>query len=179
MMTAREYHDLLNRKYDEKPSESEVIEIDNKIREYNQKLIEKYPWLLPRNEKTDRPPYDYDYSYTELDGLPKGWRVTFGDSICEEIQSELEKFDYVDKYRIRQIKEKFGSLRWYDDRIPKDCQIPKIIRKYEELSETICICCGAPATKRSTRYWVSYYCDKHANNKYEHYVDIKEEENAE
>lgn len=177
-MTAREYHDLLNKKYDEKPSESEVIEIDNKIREYNQKLIEKYPWLLPRNRWTDKVVYDYDYSWTELDNLLEGWRITFGDSICEEIQSELEKFNYVDRYRILQIKEKYGSLRWYDSAVPKDCQIPKIIRKYEKLSKTICICCGAPATKMSTG-WISYYCDEHANNKYEYYVDIKEEENAE
>ena len=30
----------------------------------------------------------------------------------------LKKANYLDKYRIVQIKEKYGSLRWYDAGVP-------------------------------------------------------------
>ena len=38
--------------------------------EYNKKLIERYPWLLPRNVWSDEVPEDYDYSYTKFDEIP-------------------------------------------------------------------------------------------------------------
>lgn len=75
--------------------------------EENKELIKKYPWLLPTDWQGDTP-IGYDYSYTWLDDLPTGWRIAFGDLICEEIQKELEKYNYVDKYGIIQIKEKYG-----------------------------------------------------------------------
>ena len=36
--------------------------------------------------------------------------------------------------------------------------IPKILPKYEELSERTCIKCGKPATKIS-QFWISPWCD--------------------
>ena len=88
----------------------------NKIKEFNKNLVEKYPWLILRNRWTDE--VIEGYRYTELDSLPYGWRLAFGDQICEEIDQELRRFDYQDKYRIVQIKEKYGSLRWYDNGTP-------------------------------------------------------------
>ena len=91
--------------------------LENSIEE-NKKLIEKFPFLLPRNRFTDKVPKDYDYSYTELDDMPDGWRKAFGIQMCQEIRDDLIQFDYLDKYRIVQIKEKFGGLRWYDNGTP-------------------------------------------------------------
>lgn len=89
-----------------------------KIKEFNRDLTSKYPWLIPINRWTGKEIPDYDYSYTELDDMPEGWRIAFGDQMCEEIHKELLKYNYVDKYKIVQIKEKYGTLRWYDNGHP-------------------------------------------------------------
>ena len=42
-------------------------------KESNQKLIERFPFLMPRNRWAGEVPEDYDYSYTELDSMPDGF----------------------------------------------------------------------------------------------------------
>lgn len=109
--------------------------------EYNKQLVKKYPWLVP-HKWTGEIIKDYDYSWTELDAMPNGWREAFGELLCEEVQEELEKFDFVDRYRIIQIKEKYAELRWYDDGYPSGSRLPDIISNYSALSGYICIGCG-------------------------------------
>ena len=138
----------------------------------NEELIERYPFLIPRNVWTDKIIEDADF--TLLDEMPEGWRIAFGEQMCEEIREALIKYDYLDKYRITQIKEKFGSLRWYDNGTPKE--VHDIISKYEQLSETTCIQCGSPATLIS-KGWISPYCECVKNNKHykeEWYMPIDE-----
>ena len=76
--------------------------------------------------------------------------------MCQEIKDALIEIDYLDKYRITQIKEKYGMLRWYD--FGGSRKIYDIISKYEGISQVTCICCGKPATKITTG-WISPYCD--------------------
>mgnify|MGYP001260663766 CR=1 FL=1 len=83
-------------------------------KESNQKLIERFPFLMPRNRWAGEVPEDYDYSYTELDSMPDGWRKAFGEQMCEDVREELVRAEYLDQYRISQIKEKYGTLCWYD-----------------------------------------------------------------
>lgn len=97
-------------------------------------------------------------SYTELDAMEPGWRKAFGIQMCKEIKKELKKHKFLYKYRIAQIKEKFGGLRWYDAGIPKDSKIWDIIDKYTQISYKTCVVCGKPATKIS-KGWISPYCD--------------------
>ena len=132
----------------------------SKIIEQNKNLVLKYPWLLPRNRFSDLAPKDYDFSYTEIDELPDGWRIAFGDSICEEIQRVLEKYDAVNKFRVIQIKEKYGSLRWYHGGLSREVakEVEEIISKYEDISARTCIDCGKPATKISLD-WICPWCD--------------------
>ena len=130
--------------------------------EENKELIKKYPWLLPKNIWTDEIVENYDYSWTELDEVPDGWRIAFGDLLCEDIQAELEKCDFVDKYRIVQIKEKYGGLRWYDNGIPTGCKVHDIIDNYSHISEYICICCGELDVP-STNGWITPVCKKCIN----------------
>lgn len=125
--------------------------------EYNKQLCEKYPFLIPRNRWTGLVPSDYDYSYTELDAMPTGWKKAFGEEMCEEIKEELEDKGILDEYRISQIKEKYGMLCWYDFGCTEK-MLHEIIPKYEKLSKRTCICCGKPATK-ITLGWISPYCD--------------------
>lgn len=93
--------------------------------------------------------------YTELDAMPKGWRKAFGIQMCKDIKKALKKHKYLYKYRIVDIKEKFGTLRWYDAGAPKE--VYELIDKYEILSSKICIECGEPV-KYITQGWISPYC---------------------
>lgn len=111
-------------------------------------------------------------TYTELDAMEPGWRKTFGIQMCKEIKKELKKYNFLHKYRITQIKEKYGELRWSDAGIPKDSKIWDIIEKYSEISRKTCINCGKPATKVSTG-WISPYCDDCIGDR--DYVKIGEE----
>ena len=129
-------------------------------REYNKQLIEQYPFLMPYNRWTGEPIEDYNYEYIWLDDMPDGWRNAFGLQMCEELkQALLEKGGekLLSKFRILQIKEKFGSLRFYTNWTTPE--IDKIIDKYENISYSTCIRCGAPA-KWITKGWISPFCDK-------------------
>ena len=109
-------------------------------------------------------------SHTELDAMDKGWRKAFGIQICKEIRAVLLKHGWkvLFKYRIMQIKEKWGELCWYDSYAPKG--VFDIIRKYENISRHTCIDCGAPATKMSTG-WICPYCDNCIGDR--EYTEIK------
>ena len=152
---------------------SQLINERRKIKE-NKKLIKEFPFLLPRNVWTGEVISDYDYSFTELDSMPEGWRKSFGFDMCKEIKEELLKYNYLDNYRITQIKEKYGSLRWYDNGYPRDSKIGSIIEKYERLSEEICINCGNPA-KYYTKGWISFICEDCKNKIIKEYPYYSEE----
>lgn len=111
-------------------------------------------------------------TYTELDAMPEGWRKAFGLQMCDEIKKELKKYKgTLRKYRIHQIKEKWGELCWYDGAAPEE--VFKIIRKYAELSRQTCINCGKPA-KYISRGWISPYCEECAKDK-DRYISMEED----
>ena len=97
-------------------------------------------------------------SYTELDAMEPGWRKAFGIQMCEEIREALLKhgFKALFRYRITQIKEKWGRLCWYDAISTEE--IFAITMKYDRISSRTCVDCGKPATKISTG-WICPYCD--------------------
>lgn len=95
-----------------------------RIQNQNKELCDRYPFLIPWNRfsgkliteakdggywpgEPDKVP-EYDYEYTELDDLPDGWRVAFGDQMCEEIREALIEDGDLDRYRVVQVKEKYG-----------------------------------------------------------------------
>lgn len=125
-------------------------------------LINKYPFLMPKYWNCDTMQYevdeDYDYIFTKLDEMPDGWKKAFGEMICEEIYNALVECDGLDVYRIEQIKEKFGQLRWYS--FPYYEKVERIIDKYSVLSENICIICGKPDVPMTHNGWSSPYCKK-------------------
>ena len=109
-------------------------------------------------------------NYTELDAMESGWKKAFGIQMCKEIRAALlrQGWKALFKYRIIQIKEKFGELRWYDEFSTQDIQ--DIISKYEDISRHTCIVCGKPATKMSTS-WICPFCNEHIGNR--DYTEIK------
>lgn len=147
-----------------------------RIKMKNKQLCKRYPFLIVRNWKTDEPIKGYEFTYFE--DIPNGWRKVFGKQMCEEIRKVLIKGNYLYDYRVVQIKEKYGALRWYDNGVPDSIyhELQDIINKYEEISMSICIWCGRPATKISLG-WISPFCDKCAD-KISDRVNFKEIDNA-
>lgn len=137
----------------------------------NKQLCEQYPFLLPRNRWTDEIPKNFDYSYTELDSMPDGWRKAFGLQMCEELKQELIKINKMDEFRITQIKEKFGELRFYTNWTTNE--IEAIINKYTKLSRKTCIDCGKPATVITTG-WISPFCNDCVKDIDDDYESIEE-----
>lgn len=137
--------------------------------EKNKELCRKYPFLLPRGGYNDEVPEDYDYSYTELDSFPDGWRISFGEMMCEELAKNLNKTDNLNTFRFDDIKEKWGSIRIYHHGGNDDTDM--IIEKYSHLSENICIICGKPDVYMTNRGWI-YPCCKECWEKDKHHTNI-------
>ena len=108
----------------------------------NKELLERYPFLLPRNVWTDEIIPDYNYEFTEYDNIATGWRICFGELLLEDLREALVKTDYLDKFRFTQIKEKYGQLRLYSNVAPQE--VHDVLDKYEFISQCICIKCGSP-----------------------------------
>ena len=126
-------------------------------KEQNKKLCERYPFLLPRNVFSDKLEKDYDYSYIKGIGeIPKGWNKLFL-QCCEDIRKPLIEANYLDKFRISTIKEKYNTLRIYHFGATEEVQ--NILMMYEYVSEFVCTVCGRPATKE-TNGWIYGYCDE-------------------
>lgn len=139
-------------------------------------LLIEYPWL--RIEEDEAINY-FDIIegdiYTFIDCVPRGWAKLCED-LCAELKVLFDSIGFKD-YSLCQVKEKYGSLRWYEGSgvpIKIGDEYSKIIRKYEELSEKTCCICGAPATKIS-RGWICPFCDKCAEEFNGTFDDIKEE----
>lgn len=131
------------------------------IRLKNKKLCKRYPFLIPRNRWTGKIVDNYNYDWTELDCMPNGWRRAFGKQFMEELRKECIKYNYLDKLRIMEIKEKFSGLRFYVEPVPKNSKIFEIIDKYENLSYNYCMICGKEG-KLYNDGWMTTLCETHA-----------------
>lgn len=94
--------------------------------------------------------------------MPRGWRIAFGDLMMDDIKACLDKANYVDKFHIDDIKEKYGELRFYYSGVPESIfdELNNIIETYSTLSQNICIECGeidVPAFKSG---WIEPLCLK-------------------
>lgn len=134
-----------------------------KQRRRNKELCKRYPFLIPRNVWTDEITWERwrdekKYGWTLAKEFPTGWWKAFGLMMCEELREELIKYNYLEKFRFEQIKEKYGRLEAYHNGIPKESSINNIIEKYSILSENICISCGKPDVPMLYDGWYSPYC---------------------
>lgn len=143
------------------------------VQRRNLELCSKYPILCIRSRKDGKVSDEYDYSMTELDDIPPGWRSAFGKEWVQEIQEAINELpeDIREQVYITQLKEKYGCFRQYFSHYTD--KLREVIRKYEDKSERICIHCGKPATKISTG-WISPWCDDCANVIHDTCVDIDE-----
>lgn len=131
--------------------------------ELDQHIREKYPLIF--------------YQPCEM-SIGDGW-FDIIDMLCGSIQSHIKNInsqrewlfengktellpDEVEQVVVRQIKEKFGTLRFYYD--GGDEHIRGLETMAEAMSSRICEECGCPGESRSTEKnrWVRVLCEKHA-----------------
>lgn len=94
-------------------------------------------------------------------------------SLCTEIDEAYAEAGLPVDIRIDQIKEKFGTLRFYyhtwehADKTPENeaaykevhLKIGEIVGRYEEISEEVCEECGKPGVLRNDLRWIQTLCD--------------------
>lgn len=132
-----------------------------RVIQWRKGMIEKYPYLLPRNVFSGKVSEDYDYSYIIGEYcLPKGWFDLFL-QMCEDIREPLERSGHLNDFMFMQVKEKYGSMRLYDNGATSE--VHEILDKYEFLSTQVCSECGRPATKMTVGY-ICPYCDDCVKN---------------
>ena len=109
------------------------------------------------------------YNYSEI--IPEnfyfecgdGWFLILNAAFREMMKIKSRKrFDNAPYPRVAQIKEKFGSMRFYLD--PLDGgeeyydQIYAVVNMAETLSARTCDSCGRPALPRESRRWIKCHC---------------------
>lgn len=100
--------------------------------------------------------------YTEWDAIPDGWGSSFGDRLLKELREAIIEDGgrkYLHSVRIMDIKEKWGRLEIYLNAYGD--KTFKLIQKYGEISESVCITCGKPAVGYTNMKsgWICPYCD--------------------
>ena len=94
-----------------------------------------------------------------------GWYQLLYD-LCQEITDRYEKDNEEVDIEVGQVKEKFGTLRFYyyhkdidadSKELRKD--IEQIVRKYEKNSQFVCEMCGKEGTIRTDIPWIKTLCD--------------------
>ena len=93
-----------------------------------------------------------------------------------ELVDHLEFIGF--KYKIGQIKEKFGGLRFYVDGESEyggvvDVVADKLIHLAESQSFHICERCGDGAEQRTDLGWTKTLCDKHHQETLERQKAVK------
>lgn len=97
-----------------------------------------------------------------FDDLPYG--LECGEGWHSLIKETHEKLLYLDiNYTIVQIKEKYGTLRYYFDSSShnpiKTAIMHDVVRVAEDRSARTCEQCGAPAETRAEKHWYFTWCD--------------------
>ena len=90
-------------------------------------------------------------------GVGKGWFT-----LVELLHDFLQSID--PDYKLMQVKEKFGSLRFYyyttfPIKSPEATAMDRLVRFAEALSARTCEECGNPGEGRFDSYWIVTLCD--------------------
>ena len=148
------------------------------IRLRNFLLSRRYPWLKPYNVWSGELDPKWKYKYLLIEPDTDGWMKLFFYPLMEDIRKECIKFDYLNKLRIDQYKEKYGEMRLYINGYPSGSKICSIIDNYTILSRNICLCCGKPDVGYTTG-WISPFCQKcyykHLNTTIKYYDAINKD----
>jgi hypothetical protein len=95
-------------------------------------LVQAFPRLFKGKEPTTR------------SEIPEGWYPLMTD-LCQQIDAQLSE-GKVEDFVVLQIKEKFGSLRFYFQCAPcTRSKLEQLISIAHERSKTTCLLCGSEA----------------------------------
>lgn len=138
----------------------EITELEEKIKELRDKHIS----------------VQVNNNWQELWCIPEGWVFSFFDEMLTELDGILQKSQMpIENYRVQQMKEKYGELRWYAG-YPQDVE-----DEYEAWEEKWCIIsrhtcyhCGKQAIG-TTVGWIEPICKDHMNKEEEFCKYTKEE----
>lgn len=146
--------------------------VKKELQKKNKELIQKYPFLQPRNVWTDSIPENFDYTYCLLkDEIPEGWWNRFGITYCEDLKEVLEKYNFLYEFRLTECKEKYGSLRAYHNGAPEEWNAHEYAWEY--ISSHTCVRCGKFPVPMRKAGWISPYCTSCFRKKHS---DISEED---
>ena len=126
-----------------------------------QKLIERFPRLF-------RGAQPAVWSH-----VPEGWA-----EIVETLFGGIDRLlsdEQAKRFRVEQIKEKFGTLRLYVsfDRVdaegvnPNPTALRLLVDAAVAASEVTCYACGSPGVMRRLGGWATVRCDAHASRRIE------------
>src|SRR5512146_3224372 len=90
-----------------------------------------------------------------INDVGPGWQP-----LIRGLDANLRELD--PNYRIGQIKEKFGGLRYYVDAFEGDTELAdKLVRAAEDVSFKLCEDCGAPGEPSAWNgFWVETLCSR-------------------
>lgn len=132
-------------------------------------------------EMHEKFPKIFAHPYGGFD-IGEGWYPIIR-ALCENIQAHINSVEChrnhlliknvmsrpipepVPQVEVRQIKEKFGGLRFYYD--GGDDKIEGMVDMAESMSIITCETCGNPGKNRSIRGWLTTLCDMHYNERLE------------
>ena len=118
-------------------------------------LISSYPYLFSK------------ISHIETD---KGWESIIL-STCKFLHSQNHKINSTNKFYFTQIKEKFGSIRFYiEDSYSSDSPytnpyINGFLHAMEDISHYICESCGSPGSIQQFNNTLKCQCPPCAHNR--------------
>ena len=113
-------------------------------KELSEKIIENSPKIFPK-----------DFYFECFDG----W-FNLINQLSIDISKVVEEESNTD-FKVAQIKEKFGGLRYYYHGGCASSKIDELIGVAEAVSYSICEECGAPGEIRKGG-WIRTLCDEHA-----------------
>jgi hypothetical protein len=123
--------------------------------ENSEKLIAIYPQLFQQSGETCFNLFGFECG--------DGWFNLLKDLItnikdeCDKPLFKNEMNDEMYELKVDQIKEKYGTLRFYTNF--SNSHIDALIRDAEEESSKTCEACGKSAKMRSDHRWYSVRCD--------------------
>lgn len=115
------------------------------------KLLSRFPKIFSSHPELDNNPCDI--------AVDDGWYLLIN-ALCEQLQFFTEERGDP-QVEARQVKEKFGGLRFHQRAAISEAQ-GAVIELTERLAATTCEKCGCPGFLRSDMPWVKTLCDKHA-----------------
>jgi hypothetical protein len=132
--------------------------------ELDRQLVEKYPKIFA-NRYADMRTTAMCWGFEHGDG----WYPII-DSLCGNIQNHIDwqtkQGKTVPQVVATQVKEKFGTLRFYYD--GGDDVIDGMVRMAESWSAVACEECGGPGTQNS-RGWIKTLCETHRREREDQY----------